>query len=326
MSLDRTIRQVSSFLHSSGKQFKIGGYLPDTVQPDDKKYTVGRFQAKELPPRVDLRPHMTTVEQQGEVGSCTANAMAGAYEYLANRQFGWADDVSRLFIYYNARDYDGNTNKDAGTYLRSCIHVLKEYGACKETTWPYNTKKLFTEPHAEAYEEASQFLIDEAERVDVNLYAMRHCLAEGYPFAFGMLIFESFMNPGKKGIISMPKPNQEKSMGGHAMLCVGYSDTDKVFVVRNSWGKEWGDKGYCYIPYDYMTNPELNGDCWTIKSVTDVDLSEEVWEEEGSFFGAISSLASSILASRDEDEEEYDEEEYDEDEEEYDEDEEEEYE
>ncbi len=300
-----------------GERIKLGGYRRDPVDKNDKKYGAGRFNSKELPPRVDLRPYMTKVEQQGEVNSCTANAMAGAYEYLAKREFGHAEDVSRLFIYYNARDVDGSVDEDEGTYLRSCIKVLREYGACSEETWPYHPDNVFDEPDENAYEEAGNFLIDDAQRIDVDLYAMKHCLAEGYPFAFGLQLFSSFDEAEKNGQVSIPDTDEEEDYGGHAMLCVGYSDTDEVFVVRNSWGSSWGDKGYCYIPYDYMTDPELNGDCWTIRSVTNADYSEDVWLDAASFFdmvAGVSSSISSILLSAEEEYDEEEQEEYDEEE------------
>ncbi|MEH2060531.1 MAG: C1 family peptidase, partial [Nostoc sp.] len=311
MSISDVLRTVSFFHDSRGKQFKVGGYRPDPIDPRDKKYGAGRYQPEQLPPMVDLRPHMTEVEQQGELNSCTANAMAGAYEYLAMRQFGSAEYVSRLFIYYNARFSDGTVEQDEGTYLRTCIKVLRTYGACIEKTWPYSQNKVFEKPHEQAYEEAESFLIDDAERIDLDLYAMRHCLAEGYPFAFGLQLFSSFEQAKDTGRVPIPNSSTEKLCGGHAMLCVGYSDQDRMFLVRNSWGPSWGDQGYCYIPYDYITNSELNGDCWTIKSVTDLDLSQDVWCDEGSFFDMVLSLAVSELEfaqNEDEDESEDDDE------------------
>ncbi|MBD2537685.1 C1 family peptidase [Coleofasciculus sp. FACHB-SPT36] len=297
--------------HSTGKKLKLGGYRPDTKDANDKKYEAHRFQAEKLPPRVDLRHYLTPVEDQGDVGSCTGNAMAGAYEYLAMRQLGTAGDVSRLFIYYNARSLAGEIDEDAGATLRNCIQVLRKMGACSELTWPYHPERLFHRPHDQAYEEATQFLIDDAERIDVDLYAMKHCLAEGYPFAFGLQLFDSFMREGNKGI-PMPNPEREESQGGHAMLCVGYSDKDRVFVVRNSWGTNWGDKGYCYIPYDYMTNPEYCDDCWTIRSVTDLDYSRGVWsDDDASFLDEIIPLIGDALDISDgeigSDEEQYEE-------------------
>lgn len=299
MSFYDDVRKFSYIQHRTGKQFNVGGYRRDPEDANDKKYAARRYQSSNLPPKVDLRSYLTTVEQQGDLNSCTANAMAGAYEYLAMRQLGTSGDVSRLFIYYNARHLDGSAEEDEGTYLRNCIKTLQQYGACLEKTWPYHPQSVFHQPHENAYDEAARFLIEDAERIDIDLYAMKHCLAEGYPFAFGLQLFSSFDQAENKGRVPMPDPENEEHYGGHAMLCVGYSDKDKMFVVRNSWGTDWGNEGYCYIPYAYMTNPEYNSDCWTIRSVTDLDFSEGVWQEEGSFFDQIIPLVAEMLTIED---------------------------
>jgi C1A family cysteine protease len=317
MPFDKNQIKSSIIESASGIKFKIGGYLPDPEDSRDYQYSSGRFQKGKLPPKVDLREYMTEVEQQGELNSCTANAMAGAYEYLAMRELGESGQVSRLFVYYNARAINDRTDQDKGTYLRNCIKVLRKYGTCRESTWPYEPEKVFEEPHETAYEEASNYLLKEARRVNIDLFEMKHCLAEGYPFAFGMRLYSGFKKAGRNGgKVSLPDPDSEKSLGGHAMLCVGYSETDKVFLVRNSWGKEWGDEGYCYIPYDYMTNPEFTADCWMVVSVADVDFSEGVWGDSTSFFDPILPLVEGV--SEDDEDGEYEEDEdgeYEEDEE-----------
>ncbi|MBW4578129.1 MAG: C1 family peptidase [Tildeniella nuda ZEHNDER 1965/U140] len=289
----RHVRKTSVVKTPDGGRIKLGSYRPDKKNPHDKKYKSSRSTV-DLPSQVDLRPYMTPVENQGNSNSCTANAMAGAYEYLAKRIKGSAHDVSRLFIYYNARDLDGAIDSDEGTYLRSCIKVLKKYGTCAETTWPFDLQRIFEPPHESAYSEATNFLIEDAYRVDIDLNAMRQCLADGYPFTFGLDLFSSFQKAGSKGLVPMPDPETEQHDGGHAMLCVGYSDEDKVFIVRNSWGEGWGDRGYCYIPYDYMTNPDLNGDLWAIRHVADadIDLSQDIQGEQASLFsGATAAIA-----------------------------------
>ena len=292
----RHVRKSTVVKTPDGGQIKLGSYRPDKKNPNDKTYKSSRSTA-DLPSKVDLRPYMTPVENQGNSNSCTANAMAGAYEYLAKRVKGSAHDVSRLFIYYNARDLDGATDSDEGTYLRSCVKVLKKYGTCAETTWPFDLQRIFELPHESAYNEATNFLIEDAYRVKVDLNAMRQCLADGYPFTFGLDLFASFQKAGSKGLVPMPEPDSEQHDGGHAMLCVGYSDADKVFIVRNSWGEGWGDRGYCYIPYDYMTNPDLNGDLWAIRHVADadIDLSRDIQGERTSLFsGATAAIAHAI--------------------------------
>ncbi len=271
---------------TSGKKIKLNGCIPSKKKPPKARhYSATRFADSELPERVDLRQYLTAVEDQAQTNSCTANAIAGAYEYLAMRILGESGDISRLFIYYNARQFD-SIEGDNGSSIASSIQVLQEMGACTEETWPYDPEMVDEEPYGEAYEEALRFLIEHAEEVDVDLHAMKHCLAEGYPFVFGLRLFKSFDKARRKGGVPMPNSDEtgRDSHGNHAMLCVGYSDPYKVFVVRNSWGESWGDKGYCYIPYDYMTNPDYCFDCWTVKAVSDVDFSANVWAEDDEDF------------------------------------------
>lgn len=288
-------RKKAAYLieRATGKRIKLGGALASVQRPDTAQtYAPDRYAAKDLPPRVDLRPYMTPVEDQSAVNSCTANAIAGAYEYLLQRSQDNVIDISRLFIYYNAREYDG-IRGDQGSTITGSIHVLETIGTCTESTWTYAPHLVNQQPHSEAYEEASQFQVQEADEVPVDLYAMKHCLAEGYPFAFGLTLFESFDRAGKHGLVPVPEANaaSRTSHGNHAMLCVGYSDQSQAFIVRNSWGEDWGEQGYCYIPYDYLTDPEYCGDCWAIRTVSDLDLSEGVWiEDDFSIFDVMDEL------------------------------------
>ncbi|MGG6237442.1 C1 family peptidase [Nodosilinea sp. AN01ver1] len=280
-------------MFTQSRKFRIGGYQAGQ-KPDHVKYhQAGRFEQEQLPPRVDLRHHMTEVEEQ--VGnSCVANAFVGAYEYLAKRDLGDAADVSRLFVYYNARSKTGSHNEDGGTYMYCAIETLMQHGACSEDLWPNDEELIFTEPDASAYDHAANFKIIEAEALDTDLDLWRHTLAEGYPIAFALNTFESFDEATRnKGRVPKPKrsDNGRETHGWHAMLCVGYSDKDRMFIVRNSWGPEWGDRGYCYVPYDYVIHDDYNGhDSWIIKSLSDLDFSAEVWEGDESFFADDSSL------------------------------------
>jgi len=279
----RHVRRVSVVKRSDGERIKVGSYRPDKKNPNDKVFQSRQFSANNLPPKVDLRPYMTEVENQGDSNSCTANAMAGAYEYLMKRLNNQDSNVSRLFIYYNARALDGDTDQDEGTYLRSCIKVLKKYGTCSEQTWPFDLHRIHIAPEESAYSEATNFLVEDAYRVEVDLDQMRSCLAEGYPFTFGLQLFDSFQDAGSQGLVPMPDLDEDEHDGGHAMLCVGYSDADKVFIVRNSWGESWGDRGYCYIPYDYLMSEKYNdGDSWIIRQLENLDMDEGTWGDEES--------------------------------------------
>jgi C1A family cysteine protease len=287
----RQVRLSTVVENKDGKVIKIGGYQADRQKSKDEAFSPK--QSKSLPGQIDLRPYMSAVEDQSATNSCAANATAGAYEYLMKRLKGRAEDVSRLFIYYNARALDGDTTLDEGTYIRSCVKAAKKQGLCTESTWPFNPDQILERPAKVAYEEAQGFLLNPIPRqVRVSLQAMKNCLAEGFPFIFGLQLFGSFQKAGSDGLVPMPDPENEQHDGGHAMLCVGYSEPDNVFIVRNSWGREWGEYGYCYIPYDYMTNPELNTDCWTLIRKADVtpsqkkkkDLSRGIKGKGGSLF------------------------------------------
>lgn len=275
-----------SFTQSNGTTRKVAGYHYAPQSANAKRY-VASGTLSHLPPKVDLRHFMSPVEHQGQTSSCVANATAGAYEYLMKRHLG-ADgyDVSRLFIYYNARylgpDGETSANEDAGSFTQYGIEGLKTYGACSEETWPFDEPLVTTVPGDAAYEEAAQFCIEETMTVETNLNKWKTCLAEGHPIIFGCKLYSSFSQP-RRGAIPMPVNKEAKAEqhSAHAILCAGYSDPDQVFIVRNSWGTEWGDKGYCYIPYRYLMDPKHNlHDSWIIERVDVLPPDEEAWAED----------------------------------------------
>jgi len=268
---------------ADGSTRKVAGYRPGKPPPHVEEYGGGTLE--QLPPRVDLRPYLTPVEDQGDTSSCVANATAGAYEYLMKRHRGDdAYDVSRLFIYFNARKLDGSESEDGGSQIEQAINGLKQFGACSETTWPFDESLVLDEPAEEAYQEAQAFLVEHVKSVPVDLDAWKHALAEGNPIIFGVRLFDSFDKQRKKGLVPLPtsKELSRESHGAHAMLCVGYSDRDSVFIVRNSWGNDWGDEGYCYMPYDYVMNADFNlGDAWIIQQLENFEVdTETTWTSD----------------------------------------------
>jgi C1A family cysteine protease/uncharacterized tellurite resistance protein B-like protein len=284
--------EVFKIKRADGEERVVSGYRKGVIDPSVKKYGAKRFGAAQLPPRVDLRPKFTEIEVQGGTNSCTANAVAGAYEYILKRHLEEnAFDVSRLFVYYNARALEGEDVEieDNGSVISLAVKSLQESGICSEETWPFEEEQVNTKPSDEAYEEAGKFLIEEYSLVPTDLFAWKHCLAEGYPIIFGLLLYDSFDKQRKKGLVPEPTPHEveREEHAGHAMVCVGYSDKDQVFIVRNSWGTEWGDSGYCYIPYRYIMNPKYNdGDSWTIRRVDELALEEALWGDDTSVTGS----------------------------------------
>ncbi len=243
------------------------GWIPDL--PDQRDHLYGALHATpaRLPAKVDLRTHCPPVENQGELGSCTANALAGALEFLELKQKQPLVDLSRLFIYYNERVIEHSVKQDSGAMLRDGIKTLAKQGVCAEKLWPYALKKFATKPSAACYTQAKQHTISSYQRLSTT-QEMRACLAAGFPFVFGFTVYESFESQAvaSSGVVPMPKPS-ERVLGGHAVCAVGYDDAAKRFIVRNSWGAGWGKKGYFTMPYTYLADRNLSDDFWTMRQL-----------------------------------------------------------
>lgn len=360
-----------------------------TKSKQKKNRTATRFENSELPSCVDLRKFMTPVEDQAGCNACTANAVLAGYEYIIRRLLQARQpnqdgpDLSRLFVYYNAREItcqqqkvlgihvsgsDGIHVDDSGSSIEHTLLAIYTMGVCRDGTWPYKilhknrVKNINKRPKENAYREAIDLktldtfqwsvpeymfpkVIQDEEgnvkkggNIDFNmedgkknddkkkkednkkdkkkkrysreerLWKMKHCLAEGYPFVFGLVLFREFDAAEKLGCVPMTnidlsmeedgtklRPEAIESLkrerhGHHCMLCVGYMDSCQRFIVRNSWGTGWGDNGYCYIPYAYMTNRYLCKDIWRLNGPIEsrypssnllkdgiVDFSKDVW-------------------------------------------------
>ena len=238
------------------------GWVPDIPDGRDYLYSAIRPIIR-LPDKVDLRQNCSGIEQQGNLGSCTAQAIAGNLEFLDKKADGSYTDVSRLFIYYNERALMGTIDYDSGASLRDGIKTLKNDGACHEETWPYVVSKFDVKPPKRCYKEGKLHLISSYHRL-YNTPEMLTCLAEGYPFVFGFAVYDGFESDKVKrtGIVNMPG-RREVQIGGHAVLAVGYDRAAKRFLVRNSWGIDWGMEGYFTMPFKYLE--ALAEDFWTIR-------------------------------------------------------------
>jgi len=257
------------------------GWLPDLPDHRDHMFAAPLARLAAMPSKINLRKQCPAVYNQGQIGSCTANAIAAAIEFDRLKQKLADFTPSRLFIYYNERNMEHSVATDSGAQIRDGIKSVNKLGACDEMEWPYddtpadpNTNlwphgaKPAQKPPSKCYSDALKHKAVTYQRVMQDLAQMRGCLAAGYPFVFGFTVYTAFESPSvaKTGTLNLPG-SHEHVLGGHAVLAVGYDDNAQRFTVRNSWGTKWGVKGYFTIPYAYLLSAKLASDFWTIRVV-----------------------------------------------------------
>ena len=238
--------------------------------------------AKTLPASVDLRKYCSPIEDQGSIGSCTAHAGVGMVEYFERRAFGKHIDASRLFLYKVTRQLIGFTGDD-GAYLRDTMKALVLFGVPPEKYWPYDVKRFNDDPssfcfsYAQSYQAIDYYRLDPPGTSTSALLAnVKKSLAANLPSMFGFSVYSSIPGAGD-GKGEIPYPGKGDTLeGGHAVLAVGYDDQKKIgttkgaLLIRNSWGKDWGDHGYGWLPYAYIENG-LADDFWSLVKAEFVD-------------------------------------------------------
>jgi C1A family cysteine protease len=278
------------------------GWRPD--YPDFRDYTLTTDKVKlifgktgvlktdkgSLPKSADLRKWCSPVEDQAQLGSCTANAGVGMVEYYERKAFGKHIDASRLFLYKATRDLMHEKGDSGGT-LRSTMGALALFGAPPEEYWPYDIKKFDEEPPNFCYAFGLNYQSLKYVRLDPAdsqykdiLTQIKTNVAADMPAMFGFTVYSSIAQADKDGKIPYPSKG-EKIEGGHAIMAVGYDDSMKIknaadgkqttgaFLIRNSWGTAWGDNGYGWLPYDYLLTG-LAQDWWTLIDAKWVDTGE----------------------------------------------------
>lgn len=246
------------------------GWIPDLPDHRDYLFAAAPEILAKLPSSVDLTNQCPPVYDQSQLGSCTANAIAAAVEFDLMKQKAKNIFVpSRLFIYYNERVIEGTVASDSGAQIRDGIKSVGKQGDCPEKLWPYDIAKFAVKPPANCYSKAKKYKAINYQRLVQDLNQLKGCLYSGYPFVFGFTVYTSFESPQvtRTGHASMPAPG-EKTIGGHAVMAVGYDDSSQWFVVRNSWGDGWGMKGYFTLPYAYLLDQNLSSDFWTIRVIS----------------------------------------------------------
>ena len=251
------------------KKIRIYGHKPDPVsiirKPRARKFTAGT-----LPRKVSLRSQMPPIFDQGQLGSCTANAFCGLLGFLQLKYEGKFDPKSRLFLYYNERASENTIQEDAGAMPIDGIKSLQTQGICPESLWGYDISQFTVQPPANCYQSALALKLLKNQSLS-TLEDMMDCLASGYPFALDMQVYPGLEGDtvAQNGKLPMPTPG-EQCLGGHYVDVIGYDLDIQLFPgsagsleVRNSWGASWGDAGHFWMPIEYVTNITLMGGALT---------------------------------------------------------------
>lgn len=268
----------------NNQQFRL---MPDIEQ----ELLEETHQPKEglvIPESIDLRGGFRPIQSQGSQGSCLAHALTALFEYAIKISTSNELDLSEAFLYYNARELD-NTGDisvliDKGSRVKPAVESLVKYGLAQEQFCQYDQDYFSTKPSNEAYADAYTRRLIKAMNVGKSTNAIKAALAEGYPVAISLALCDSFAEASIDGYVPMPTPeeieernntpkDEEARHSSHAMVIVGYSDKLCRFIVRNSWSASWGDKGYCYVPFDYIDNPQL---CQSATIFTEIESLSQV--------------------------------------------------
>jgi C1A family cysteine protease len=247
------------------------GTIRDARDTRDHVYEPPARRKGRLPRTVDLRPHMPPVYNQRHLNACSAHAIAAALWFEERHCHGnpRSPSPSRLFIYFNERAIEGILAHNGPVSLRSGYKTVARDGVCSERLWPYDVRKFRRVPPTRCRSAAMEHKAIRYMRIQRNLADMHACLADHRSFAFGFSVHKTFKSRLVRHTGVVPRPSHpDQPLGGHAMLAVGYLDDSRHFIARNSWGRAWGDQGYCYIPYDYLLDPDLAWDFWTVSKVT----------------------------------------------------------
>lgn len=255
-------------LRSPSARGRRYGWKPDLPNAHYPRFAAPARLVAALPPSADLRATMPPVYDQGDLGSCTYNAIGGALHYNEIQQtLAKVVQPSRLFGYYLERLVEGTVDSDAGAAISDGIAITSQYGFCDEALWPYDIAKFRSRPPQNCFDDAAPRKISDYGKVTQTLDQIRAVIAGGDPVVFGFTVFESFESDAvaKTGLMPIPK-RSEQVLGGHAVLACGYDDSRQVALCRNSWGAGWGLGGYFLMPYAYIVS-KYASDFWVVRSV-----------------------------------------------------------
>lgn len=239
--------------------------------PDPRDYKVSFTATTTTTTTIDLRSKCPPIFDQGNLGSCTANAVCGMFQYGQNKQTNRYLMLSRLYLYYNTRKIQNTVKQDSGASLRDTIKAAFQRGICREAFCPYVISNFTKTPSPMCYADGAKNRIVKYAQPDATnlMKSLESSLLNGFPIVFGFLVYSSFFNHSvtTTGVVPMPDTSKQTYKGGHAVSIVGFDRDKQIFICRNSWGTSWGDKGYFYMPYAYVLDRSLSFDFWIILTV-----------------------------------------------------------
>mgnify|MGYP001561844857 CR=1 FL=1 len=258
----------------AGKRRHLSGWRKDKPDPRDKQMAVPFLARFSLPNKVSMRGMVgLVVEDQAEIGSCTYNASSSLHEFVIAKLLGSTVVLSRLWGYAKGREMEGTPlTEDSGSEIRNAVKLFATLGCPEEVHWPYDTSKFSVRPPDSILPEAAKhkalLYYRCGNSVKPSLLAIKASLAQGFPVVGGFSVPENMMSAecARSGFVEIPARG-EGFVGGHAVLFTGYNDRLGVLEFMNSWSKYWGDGGYGYLPYVFITEGYAD-DFWTIRRAT----------------------------------------------------------
>ncbi len=263
------------WIHDGNDEGFLSGWVPSPPDPRDHIYEPPKAALADTRPDLDLNPGDWPVWDQRDLPSCTAQALAGGMSLLLRNHPKPGDhtthdwEPSRMFLYYNERAEEGTQAQRRPAHLRDAVKSVKQTGICPDALWPYDVNQYATKPPEGAYDAAKPHREIAYRRLKPHVEHMKACLKEKHPFTIGFRLFQSLATPKIKATGDIPAPTEQqlKSLpnNGHCVLVIGYDDAQQHWLIRNSYGPDWGKGGYGTLPYRYVTTPKLCADMWTVR-------------------------------------------------------------
>lgn len=261
-------RLVDRGLASTAPTVRAYGWVGDAPDKRVRMMALRDWPIQTPAPSSNLTKSSIPALDQGRIGSCVGHGTALAWSIRHHAQTGKHLPLSRLMIYYNAREKEGYAHADTGCQIVDAVGEMVRLGACDERWWPYIESKFAVKPPPCRYAEALKHRVVRSYKVDnTDGRSIRLALTNGHPVVFGSLVYSGIQTLTRHNdVLPMPRRG-ERYTGGHCMVIIGHDDARRLYLIQNSWGEAWGNQGRAWFPYDYIHRGDITEDCWVIEEV-----------------------------------------------------------